>query len=223
MIKRSMSMTIAALVLLGTTPVPIQAYDVRVEEIIRNPTVIYQKAFGVDTTPEIWNRVLDNLYLIGRLWGIYRFQPAYQVTRTDSGLHVVDPTGIIGDVRQVGRSDLSRCFYGRGEFNHWAVPSFFTAGGVIMFECTTERNRILGEVKIFMLGNNWLSSVAMKLFSGTLIRHIDNRFMNNMDDMKKIIRDIADEPDKVRNGLAGPLRDDFDKTFPIREIKPAEE
>ena len=74
-----------------------------------------------------------------------------------------------------------------------------------------------------MLGNNWLSSVAMKLFSGTLIRHIDNRFMNNMDDMKKIIRDIADEPDKVRNGLAGPLRDDFDKTFPIREIKPAEE
>ena len=223
MIKRSMSMTIAALVLLGTTPVPIQAYDVRVEEIIRNPTVIYQKAFGVDTTPEIWNRVLDNLYLIGRLWGIYRFQPAYQVTRTDSGLHVVDPTGIIGDVRQVGRSDLSRCFYGRGEFNHWAVPSFFTADGVIMFECTTERNRILGEVKIFMLGNNWLSSVAMKLFSGTLIRHIDNRFMNNMDDMKKIIRDIADEPDKVRNGLAGPLRDDFDKTFPIREIKPAEE
>ena len=223
MIKRSMSMTIAALVLLGTTPVPIQAYDVHVEEIIRNPTVIYQKAFGVDTTPEIWNRVLDNLYLIGRLWGIYRFQPAYQVTRTDSGLHVVDPTGIIGDVRQVGRSDLSRCFYGRGEFNHWAVPSFFTAGGVIMFECTTERNRILGEVKIFMLGNNWLSSVAMKLFSGTLIRHIDNRFMNNMDDMKKIIRDIADEPDKVRNGLAGPLRDDFDKTFPIREIKPAEE
>ena len=216
-------MTIAALVLLGTTPVPIQAYDVHVEEIIRNPTVIYQKAFGVDTTPEIWNRVLDNLYLIGRLWGIYRFQPAYQVTRTDSGLHVVDPTGIIGDVRQVGRSDLSRCFYGRGEFNHWAVPSFFTAGGVIMFECTTERNRILGEVKIFMLGNNWLSSVAMKLFSGTLIRHIDNRFMNNMDDMKKIIRDIADEPDKVRNGLAGPLRDDFDKTFPIREIKPAEE
>ena len=223
MIKRSMSMTIAALVLLGTTPVPIQAYDVHVEEIIRNPTVIYQKAFGVDTTPEIWNRVLDNLYLIGRLWGIYRFQPAYQVTRTDSGLHVVDPTGIIGDVRQVGRSDLSRCFYGRGEFNHWAVPSFFTADGVIMFECTTERNRILGEVKIFMLGNNWLSRVAMKLFSGTLIRHIDNRFMNNMDDMKKIIRDIADEPDKVRNGLAGPLRDDFDKTFPIREIKPAEE
>jgi hypothetical protein len=219
MIKRSTSMTVIALVLLGTTPVSLQAYDVRVEEIIRNPTVICQKAFGVDTTPEIWNRVLDNLYLMGRLWGIYRFQPAYQVTRTDSGLHVVDPTGIVGDVRQMGRSNLSRRFFGQGKFNHWAVPSFFTADGVIMFECTTERNRLQGEVKIFMQGNNWPSRVAMKLFSGTLIRHIDNRFTNNMDDMKKIIRDIADDPDKVRNGLAGPLQDDFTKAFPVTEIK----
>jgi len=217
------SLTIATLVLLGTTPVPLRAYDARVEEIISNPTVSYQKAFGVDATPEIWNRVLDNLYLMGRLWGIYRFQPAYQVTRTDSGLHVVDPTGIIGDVRQVGRTDLSRCLYGRGRFSHWAVPSFFTADGVILFECTAEQNGITGEVKIFMLGNNWISRVVMKLFSGTLIRHIDNRFIHNLEDTKKIIRDIADEPDKVRNGLAGPLRDDFNKAFPVTEIKPAEE
>ncbi len=44
-----------------------------------------------------------------------------------------------------------------------------------------------------------------------------------LNDMKKIIRDIADEPDKVRYGLAGPLRDDFSKAFPATEIKPAEE
>jgi hypothetical protein len=56
-----------------------------------------------------------------------------------------------------------------------------------------------------------------------VIRHIANRFMHSPEDMKKIIRDIDDEPDKVRNGLAGPLRDDFNKAFPITEIKPAEE
>jgi len=216
------SLTVAALVLLLTIPVPLRAYDARIEEIISNPTVSFQKAFSVDTTPEIWNRVLDNLCLLGRIWEIYRFQPAYQVTRTDSGLHVVDPSGIIGDVQQVGRSDFSRCFYVRGEFNHWAVPSFFTADSVIMFECTMERNRILGDAKIFMLGNNWPSRAAMKLVSGALIRHIDNRFMNNLEDLKKIIRDIADDPDKVRNGLTGPLRDDFNKAFPVAEIKPAE-
>jgi hypothetical protein len=220
---KTRSLTIAVLISLATIPIPLQAYDARIEEIIGNPTVSYQKAFGVDTTPEIWNRVLDNLYLMGRLWKIYRFQPAYQVTRTDSGIHVVDPTGIIGDVRQVGRSNLSRCFYGRGEFNIWAVPSFFTADGVILFECTAERNRLLGEVKIFVLGNNWISRAVMKLFPGTLIRHIDNRFINNLEDLKKIIRDIADEPDKVRNGLASPLRDDFNRAFPVKEIKPAKD
>jgi hypothetical protein len=208
------SLTIAVLVWLGTTPVPLQAYDVHVEEIINNPTATYQKAISIDATPEIWNRGLDNLYLVGRLWGIYRFQPAYQVTRTDSGLHVVDPTGIIGDVRQVGRTDLSRCFYGRGRVNHLALPSFFTADGVILFEWATERDRLLVEVKIFMLGNNWISRAVMKLISGPLIRLIDYRFTRNLEDTKKIIRDIADEPDKVRNGLAGPLRDDFNKAFP---------
>ncbi|MHB9099883.1 MAG: hypothetical protein ACYC5X_18925 [Syntrophales bacterium] len=214
MIKRGIAATIAALVLLGTTPAPLPAYDAEVEEIIRNPTVVYQKAFGVDTTPEIWNRVLDNLYLMGCLWGIYRFQPAYQVTRTDSGLHVVDPTGIVGDVQPAGRADLSRRFYGRGRFNHWAIPSFFTADGVIIFACTTDKNRLQGEVKIFMQGNNWISRAAMTLFSETLIRYVDNRFTKNMDAMRKIIRDVADEPDKVRNGLAGGLRDEFDKAFP---------
>lgn len=47
--------------------------------------------------------------------------------------------------------------------------------------------------------------------------------MNNLEDMKKIIWDIADEPDKVRNGLAGPLRDDFNKTFPATVIELVEE
>ena len=223
MITRTIAMTVTALVLLGATPASLAADDVQVEEIIRNPTVVYQKAFGVDTTPEVWNRVLDNLYLMGRLWGVYRFQPAYQVTRTDSGLHVVDPTGIVGDVRQVRRSDLNRRFYGQGRFNHWAIPSFFTADGVILFACTTDKNRLLGEVKIFMQGNNWISRAAMTLFSETLIRHVDNRFTKNMEDMRKIIRDVADEPDRVRKGLTGPLRDDFDRVFPVAEGKPAEE
>jgi len=47
--------------------------------------------------------------------------------------------------------------------------------------------------------------------------------MNNLEDTKKIIRDIADEPDNVRNGLTGPLRDDFNKAFPATEIEPADE
>ena len=205
---------VAALLLVGAIPVYPQGHDAQVDEIIRNPTVVYQKAFDVDTTLELWNRVLDNLYLMGRLWEVYRFQPAYRVTRTESGLHVVDPTGIVGNVRQVARSHLSRRFLGRGSFNHWAVPSFCAADGVILFDCTADQDRLRGEVKIFMQGENWLSRFAMQLFSGVLSRRIDNRFANNMADTKKIIADIAGDPDKVRNSLTGSLRDDFDRAFP---------
>jgi hypothetical protein len=41
--------------------------------------------------------------------------------------------------------------------------------------------------------------------------------------MKKIIRNIDNYPDKMKNDLAGPLRDDFNKAFPVTEINPAEE
>lgn len=211
-------MAVMALIWIGTIPLPLQAFDARVEEIINDPTVHYRKAFQVDTTPEIWNRVLDNLYLMGRLWGVYRFSPAYEVTRTDSDLLVVDPTGIVGRVRQVGRTDHSRSFYGQGQFNHWMLPSFFSADGVIIFEWTLDQDGLSSEARIYMRGNNWISRAVMKLISGTLKYYINHRFTSNLEDTKTIIRDISVEPDKIRRGLKGPLRDDFDRAFPPARI-----
>ncbi|MBW2544939.1 MAG: hypothetical protein JRD43_05640 [Deltaproteobacteria bacterium] len=221
MVKRSLPVTIAAILFFGTTLV--QAYEVRVEEVINNPTVIYKKALSVDVTLGIWNRVLDNPCLMGRLWEIYKFQPSYKVTKVDTGIHVSDPSGITGDIRRVGQSDHARTFYGTGRFDHWAVPSFFTANGVAIFEYKTDRNRLSGEVKIFMRGNNGISRFVMKIFSGILTRRINNRIENNLEDMKKIIRDIANDPHKVREALAGQLMSDFNKVFPVMEIKPAKE
>ena len=221
MVKKSLPMTIAALLFLGTTLV--QAYEVRVEEVINNPTVTCKKAFSVDVTLEIWNRILDNPYLMGQLWKIYKFQPSYKAIKTDTGIHVSDPSGITGDIRQVGQSDHARTFYGTGRFDHWAVPSFFTVNGVAIFEYKTDRNGLWGEVNIFMRGNNGISRFVIRIFSGILTRRIDNRFKNNLEDVKKIIRDIANDPHKVRNALAGQLMSDFNKVFPVMEIKPAEE
>jgi hypothetical protein len=216
MVKRFLPITIiVAIVFFGTTLV--WADDVNIKEIINNPTVTHKNDFSIEVSLEIWNRILDNPYLIGRLWEIYGFQPPYKVTRVNSGLHVTDPTGIIGEIRQVGLSDRSRTFYGIGKFDHWAVPSFFTADCVFIFECKKDRDKLLGEVKIFMQGNNGISRLVMYIFSGTLSSHIDSRFKNNLEDMKKIIRDIANDPDKVREVLTGPLLDDFNAVFPIKE------
>jgi hypothetical protein len=222
MTPRSWAVTIVVLLFFGAVPAWAAGDDTRIVEIIQNPTVTYQEAFSADVPLETWNRVLDHLYLMGQLWELYRFQPAYKVTRTDSTLHVVDPTGIVGDLRQISQSAHSRGFYGEGKFNHWAVPTFFAASGVIVFEYRMAHNQLLGEVRIFLRGNNWPSRLAMRLFSGTLIRHVDNRFRNNLGNTKRIIRDILNEPEKVSARLAGPLQNDFDAAFPIARSKRTE-
>ncbi|MDD5723898.1 MAG: hypothetical protein PHY29_09225 [Syntrophales bacterium] len=220
MVKRSLSMTIVALLFLGTAL--IQAYEVHVEDVINDPTATYKKAFSIDATSEIWNSTLDNPQLMGQLWEIYKFQPPYKVTKVDTGIHVSDPSGITGDIRQVGQSDHARTFYGTGTFDHWAVPSFFTANGVVMFEYRTDRDKLSVEVNIFMRGDNGISRFVMNIFSGILTRHINDRIDNNLKNMKKIIEDIANEPQKIRNALTGQLLNDFDEVFPVTEITPAE-
>jgi hypothetical protein len=220
MVKKSLLLIMVTLVFLGTRSA--QAYDFLIEDVINNPTVTYQKNFDVDVTLETWNKILDTLYLMGQIWEINKFQPAYKVTRIDSGLHIDDPTGIIGDLWQVGQSEHARTFRGVGKFDHWAVPSFFTANGVFFIEYRMDQNRLLGEMKIYLRGNNSVSRLVMKIFSGVLINHVDNRFKNNLEDMKKIIKDIVNDPEKVRKILTGPLLDDFNKVFTGGGIKRTE-
>jgi len=209
MIQRYLTAALAALFLLAAAPV--RADDDPAARVVRDPTLAYRKTFRVAATPETWNRILDHPYLMTQLWTQYRFQPAYRVTRSGADLHVVDPSGITGDLRPLPASGVSRAFYGAGSFHHWAIPSFFSAEGVVAFECKLEGDGLAGEAKIFMRGSNGISRLAMRLFSALLLRHIDRRFTSNLNDTKKIIHDIVHDPGRVRNRLAGPLRGDFDR------------
>lgn len=197
--------------------VPLNAHETHVEEIIRDPTITYRNSISIETPLEIWEMGLDNIYLVGRLWGIYGFKPAYHVTRIDSGIHVVDPTGITGDVWPAGRSNRSRLFYGHGRVNHIALPGFFNADGVIIFEWRPTPTMLLIDVKIFLLGNNWISRAVMRLISGPLIRLIEHRFDSNLKDLRTIIRDIVHETAMVRNRLDDALNIEFEKAFPLKK------
>jgi len=211
MLKRFLPIMIAVLLFLWT--ISIQAYEVHVEKIINTPTVTYQKSFGLDTTLEIWNRALDNPCLMGKIWEIYEFKPSYNVTATATGIHVFDSLGITGDVRQIGQSEYARTLYAAGSFDHWAVPSFFTASGVIIFEYT-DRDRLSGEITIFLRGDNGISRLVMRIFSGILTRRINNRVESQLENMQEIIRDIVNEPQRIRSALTGQTLDDFDRVFP---------
>lgn len=217
MLKRSLPIAIAVLLFFATPPV--RAYEAHVEEIIDAPTVTWQKPFDIDGTMELWNRALDNPCLMGRLWEIYEFTPSYTVTRTDTGVHVSDSLGITGDIRQIDQSGRSRAFYARGRFDHWAVPSFFTASGVVIFKYA-DRDGLSGEVTIFLRGDNGISRFVMRLFSGILTRRIDNRVESQLENMREILRDIVSEPQRIRSALTGQVLDDFDRVFPAAKAEP---
>jgi len=212
-----LSVTITTLFLLLTSLV--KAYDLHVEEVINDPTAIYTKTFRINVTLETWNKILDNPHLMGQLWGIYGFHPQYKVDKTETGIHITDPTGIIGDIRQIGNAEHSKTFYATGAFNHWAVPSFFKANGVVIFEYTREDDVLSGSVTIFMRGDNGISRVVMKVFSGILTRRVTNRIENTLENMKKVIQDITTDPQKLRDRLNDPLLRDFEKVFPAAENK----
>ncbi len=212
---------IASLLFLAAPPV--QAYEAHVEEVINAPTVTCKKPFSIDVTLDTWNKALDNPCLMGQLWAIYEFKPPYRVTRTDAGIHVSDPLGITGDIRQVDPSDHSRTFYGAGSFDHWAVPSFFTASGVVIFEYNTDREKLSGEVTIFMRGDNGISRFVMNIFSGILTRRINNRIESQLENIKMIIQDIVNDPQKIRVALTSQVLSNFDRVFPAAKIKPLED
>ncbi len=219
MLKRSLLIMIICLLFPAVSPV--QALELPVGEIIETPTTTYQKTFSIDTTLPIWEKAMDNPSLMGQLWVIYGFRPPYRVTRTNAGIHVSDPQGIIGDVRQIDRSDRSRTFCATGSFNHWAIPSFFTASGVVIFAYEAGSKGITGVVELFMRGDNGISRFVMALFSGILARHIDNRIGSTLENMEEIILDITHNPQSVRDRLTGRMLRDFDRVFPAKGNGPA--
>ena len=201
----------AVLILL---PAPwIQAYEPSVDAVIITPTVTCRRIFSMDAARDIWNSVLDNPCLMAEIWASYGLQPLYTVTGTAAGFHVSDPSGINGDFRQVDRSAQARTFYGTGNFDHWAIPSFFIAHGVIVLAYSGDGENLSGEASVFMRGENGISRLVMRLLSGILTRRVGNRIDSTLENLETIMRDIANEPRKVRGCLKGAALLDFDRVF----------
>lgn len=212
MVKKALLILIAAAVFLGS-PLA-QAQEDRAAMVVRSPSVTSRNDFRVDAPLKIWTGMLDNLYLMGKLWEIYNFQPSYKTSRVDSGFHLVDPSGISADIRLIDQSDRSRTFYAEGKFDHWAIPAFFSADAVFVFEYERDGNEALkGVMKIYMRGSNGVSRFVMNAFSDVLVGRINNRFRSNLEDAKKIIYDINSNPDTVRKGLTGAYLDEFNKLY----------
>ena len=183
------------------------------EEVLQNPALVYEKSFTVATTEAIWTKALDNPVMVGTLWNAYNFQPAYKVTPIPSGVHIVDPTGIIADILLIDSAGSNRRFYGEGSVNHWLIPSFFSARSIIQFQHRMEENRVHINLVVFAQGRNAVSNLVIRTFSGILNRHIGKRLASHIVDIQKITGDLAQSPEKAQQKLTGQALKDFNRLF----------
>jgi len=191
-------------------PLPCDADNtIQTRNLIEKATVTYQTDFVIDSSLDVWNKVLDHPFFMGKLWNLYNFQPAYGVTKALNGVKIVDPSGIYGEISLTDSSPSSRTFYGRGAIDHWAVPSFISAEGIFRFRYQEDGQRIKGQFEVYLRGDTKVADSLIKLFSGTLKNHLHSRFTKNLEDVKKIIFDLLHHPDQIRKKLTGESLRDF--------------
>jgi len=206
------------LTILSCAAHPCQADNTaKTRSLIEKATITYQIDFSVDSPLNVWNKVLDHPVLMGKLWNLYNFQPAYQVTKVKEGVEIIDTTGIKGKLSVSDSAANSRTFYGRGEIDHWAVPSFISAEGVFQFRYQEDGQHIKGKFELYLRGDNEITDLLMKLFSGTLKIYLSSRFTNNMRDMKRIIFDLLHNTDHIRKRLTGDSLHDFMEFLSVSE------
>jgi hypothetical protein len=189
------------------------ATEVNTQEFIKTATVSYKTQFSVDTNLEIWNKLLDNLIIFGKLWELYGCQPSYKITRRGSHIHITDDTGIKGDLVTTASSQNRRIFYARGNIDHWAIPSFIVANVVFIFDYQYSQNRIDGKLAIHIKGDNSITDLLVWMVSDRLLARIESRFTKNMADIKRIIFDVMNAPDKPRRMLTGEMLTEFNRLF----------
>ncbi|MBT4482596.1 MAG: hypothetical protein HOC71_02845 [Candidatus Latescibacteria bacterium] len=186
------------------------ADSVNIEKFVENAFVEIENEFTLDTSIELWNRILDNLYLMGRLWKVYNFYPQYEVSIKGSGFHIIDPTGIEGDVFELQKGNNNRIFLASGTLKKWFVPKNLRGRVLFLFNFPNSRNQVLVKLNIYgEEGSTIADKIMLKVISPVLRIYINRRIKRNINDFRTLLADIVNNPDKIRAQLSGRILDDF--------------
>jgi len=112
-----------------SAPSPSNGLDI--DAFIKGAFLTYETDFTMPTSPERFGRMLDDLFIMGALWEAYGFSPRYKVVRMGTVWHVVDPTGLEGNLRTVEASSHHRTLIANGRLKNWFIPK--TISGRALF------------------------------------------------------------------------------------------
>lgn len=191
-----------AAVLQAESPTSPVAATATVERVRTEAAIAFSKTYQVDCPLAVVEKALDHPALMGALWDIYGYAPAYKVKGLDNGaVHVDDPTGIVGELRPIKREGPRRIYLAHGELDHWAVPAFNSATAVFEIKTTGNDAGTALTVDVFIKPESSVTGALLAALEPLVLSHVDNRVSLNLEDAAKIMQAIERAPEAVVNRI----------------------
>jgi len=179
-----------------------------IQTLLNSPDITYAGVYDFACRPAVLDSLLRHPILLGRLWAAYGFAPAYRVRPQGEGLHVEDPTGIVGEIRLAQRIDNpmqqagSRWVYlGDGRLNHRLVPAF--RGRMALVITTTSKGAgVSARVEVFLRTESRTLGLLTWTLSPLVRGRIENRATFNARDLSVILKDVSDAPQQAASRLS---------------------
>ena len=209
-------MRLALIITIGSVffCLPCYAHEIDIEQFKKNACVQYTTEFTIETTPDMWNRMLENPYLMGKLWELYDFDPPYKVSRNGTALHIIDPTGIEGDLYDLQSDGNQRIFYGNGKLKNWGIPISLMGKALFFISYTAGHNDVTVTLQVYGEGgDSFVTRLLLKAASPVLRMYIKKRIERNLHDFKIIVLDIMTDPDKIRCKLTDETLAEFNRLY----------
>jgi hypothetical protein len=165
--------------------------------VVADPDLVYHARFNWRCPAPVWERVLDEPLLMGRLWEASGYGPAYRFSQRGNVLHVDDPTGMQGDAVLVSRAPGSCTYLVAGKVDHWAVPFFNEGLAVFVVTSRGDATQISGELNVYVSAASMAASAVLALGQSLLEGHIDNRVRLNLADGGALVAKVASHPEQA--------------------------
>ncbi|MSS70746.1 MAG: hypothetical protein EXS64_04570 [Candidatus Latescibacteria bacterium] len=171
------------------------------QTLLNSPDIAFSNTYHFACRPTVLDSLLSHPVLLGRLWAAYGFAPAYRVRTQGSGLHVEDPTGIVGEMRLANQAGNRWVYLGDGQLNHRLVPAF---GGKMALIITTMPGGggVDARVEAFIRTESRTLGFLTWTLSPLVRGRIENRAALNARDMSVILKDVSSAPQQTASRLA---------------------
>ncbi|MBI2502779.1 MAG: hypothetical protein HYW07_06050 [Candidatus Latescibacteria bacterium] len=183
------------------------------EEVLANEDLSYTTGWTAPCGQRTWDQLLAAPLLMGKLWAVYGYAPAYRTSALGDTLLVADPTGLEGKggkVRQ-GEGELVYLIYGK--LDHWAVPFFNRGLAVIALKSQAQGGQMDCQVEVHIRAESSLSSLVLQAGRSLVMEHVQNRVTLNLADAANIFADVQNAPEAVRAKLSGEELQWFESTL----------